>query len=253
MSEQKKNNEIVETNNSFAVLAENNSLSEIMGDDCEGLEFQFDRIKIPAGGGTAFELPSVDGEESEMVKEIKGVILYNHNAYAYYKERYVGGNNPPDCGSFNGVTGIGNPGGSCKDCPFNQFGSGDGKSKLCKNKRLLYILQENELFPIMLSIPTGSLGSFTKYVKGQLSKGRKLSNIVTRISLKKAVNANGIAFSQAVFTFDRSLMPAEIKAIELVVEQVKTFAANLTPANMSQFEDAPFVDAETGEVIEPLQ
>lgn len=181
-------------------------------------------------------------------------ILYNHPAYAYYKDRYAGGNNPPDCGSFDGVTGIGTPGGSCSTCPYNRFGSGEGKSKLCKNKRLLYILQEGELFPIMLSLPTGSLVTFTKYVKSQLSKGRKLNQIVTKITLKKATNASGIAFSQAVFAFDRALSPVECKAVGGVAEQVRSYASNLNPANMAALDDdMPFVDAETGEVIEPLK
>ena len=50
--------------------------------------------------------------------------------------------------SFDGVTGIGNPGGNCQNCPYNKFGSGEGQSKLCKNKRMLYMLREGELFPI---------------------------------------------------------------------------------------------------------
>lgn len=168
-------------------------------DDCQGLEFSFDRVKLPAGGGTAFEIPSAESDESEMAKDITGVIVYNHPAYAYYHDKYTGGNNPPDCGSFDGVTGIGTPGGNCANCPYNKFGSGEGQSKLCKNKRMLYILREGELFPITLSLPTGSLNSFTNYVKSQLSRGRKLNQVVTKITLKKATNASGIAFSQAVF------------------------------------------------------
>jgi hypothetical protein len=255
MSEQKNNNtEITKVESGYAALAEMNTLEDVLGDDCAGLEFQFDRVKLPAGGGTAFEVPSDDGEDSNMVKELTGVILYNHPAYAYYKDRYAGGNNPPDCGSFDGVTGIGTPGGSCATCPYNRFGSGEGKSKLCKNKRLLYILQEGELFPIMLSLPTGSLVTFTKYVKSQLSKGRKLNQIVTKITLKKAVNASGIAFSQAVFAFDRALSPVEWKAVGGVAEQVRSYASNLNPANMAALDDdMPFVDSETGEVIEPLK
>ena len=133
----------------FAVLANMDILNEAMAEDCQGMEFTFDRVKLPAGGGTAFELPAADGEEAEMVKEITGVIVYNHPAYALYMDKYAGGNNPPDCGSFDGIMGVGNPGGKCADCPYNKFGSGDGQSKLCKNKRLLYILREEELFPLI--------------------------------------------------------------------------------------------------------
>ena len=245
-----KNNNELAVNEGFAVLANQNVLNEALAEDCQGLEFSFDRVKLPAGGGTAFELPSAESDESEMVKDITGVIVYNHPAYAYYHDKYTGGNNPPDCGSFDGVTGIGNPGGNCTDCPYNKFGSGDGQSKLCKNKRMLYILREGELFPITLSLPTGSLKSFTNYVTSQLSRGRKLNQAVTKITLKKATNASGIVFTQAVFTFVRMLTVEERTAVAGVTETVKAYAANLTPTSF--VDDEPMVDPETGEIIEPL-
>ena len=251
MSE-KKNIEAAEvaTVSGFAALANTDILSDA-AEDLAGLTFTFDRIKIPAGGSTAFEIPG-ENDETEMVKEIRGVILHNHPAYAYYRVKYQGGSNPPDCGSFNGVQGIGFPGGLCAECHYNQFGSGEGQAKACKNRRMVYILMENELFPMVLSLPTGSLKEFTKYVKRQLSKGRKLSQIVTKISLKKASSASGIAFSQAVFTFDRVLDAAERAAISPIVEQVKEYAAGLTIAFLAGTQDEPFVDPETGEIIEPL-
>lgn len=168
-----------------------------------------------------------------------------------FRDKYNGGNNPPDCGSFDGVTGIGTPGGCCSNCPYNKFGSGDGQSKLCKNKRMLYILREGELFPITLSLPTGSLKSFTNYVKSQLSRGRKLNQVVTKITLKKATNSSGIAFSQAVFSFVRMLTAEERSAVAGVTETTRNYAANLTPASL--IDDEPMVDLETGEIIEPLK
>lgn len=255
MSEKMKNAETtaVVAVGGFAEISGMEVLQEAMADDCAGLEFQFDRIKIPAGGSTAFELPGEDEEDAQMAKEIVGVILYNHPAYGYYTEKYTGGNNPPDCGSFDGVKGIGNPGGSCSECPYNQFGSGEGQSKACKNRRMLYILQEGELFPLVLSLPTGSLKEFTKYVKRQLSKGRKLNQVVTKISLKKATSNSGIAFSQAVFSMSRVLDATEKVAIAGMSEQIKGYAANLTTAALIPTDEGAFVDVETGEVIEALK
>ncbi len=246
-----KNEKALEVTDGFAVLANQDILKEALAEDCQGLDFSFDRVKLPAGGGTAFEIPSADGEDSEMVKDITGIILYNHPAYAYYHDKYSGGSNPPDCGSFDGVNGIGTPGGKCASCPYNKFGSGDGQSKLCKNKRMLYILREGELFPIMISLPTGSLKSFIQYVKSQLSRGRKLGQVVTRITLKKAINASGIAYSQAVFGFVRLLTAQERTAVVGIADTAKAYAANLTPASLADTE--PMVDFETGEVIEPLK
>ena len=253
MSENKNNSTEVAVTSGFAALAGLDILQEALADDCQGLDFTFDRIKIPAGGSTAFEVPGDDDEDTTMAKEITGVILFNHPAYAYYTEKYAGGSNPPDCGSFDGVTGTGNPGGTCANCHYNQFGSGEGQSKACKNRRLIYILQEGELFPMVLSLPTGSLKKFTKYVKRQLSKGRKLNQVVTKISLKKATSSTGIAFSQAVFSFVRVLDDAEKTAMATMTEQVKSYAANLTTAALAEVtQDESMVDPETGEIIEPL-
>lgn len=246
----KENNEIKDT--SFATQADMQWLSEAMNEDCAGIELQLDRIKIPAGGSTAFEIPSADGDDSEMVREITGVILYNHPANAYYTDKYTGGSNPPDCSSFDGIHGLGNPGGSCKSCPFNKFGSGEGKSKACKNRRMLYILRDGELFPVILNLPVGSSGAYKNYVKRLLTQRNSLSRVVTSISLKKAMSDSNIAYSQASFKFVRSLTDKEIESLAPLVEQMKTYAANLTTADLVEDEEAPFVDAETGEVMKPL-
>ena len=219
-------------------------LDEVKGISCK-------KIKIPSGGMTAFEVPSEDGEGSDLVKEIEAVILYSHPANSYYTEAYKGGSNPPDCGSFDGITGTGTPGGICKNCPFNQFGSGEGKSKACKNRRMLYLLRENEIFPLTLNLPTGTLKGFTKYVQTLLARGKRPNQVVTKISLRKASSASGIDFSQAVFKVVRSLDAAEQKNIDAMADQMKDYASGLTTAAMA--EDTPFVDAETGEIIEPLK
>lgn len=222
-----------------------------MNEDCAGIELQLDRIKIPAGGSTDFEIPSAAGEDNDMVKEITGVILYNHPANAYYTDKYTGGSNPPDCSSFDGIHGSGNPGGNCKNCPFNKFGSGDGKSKACKNRRMLYILREGELFPVILNLPVGSSAAYKNYVKRLLTQRNSLSRVVTSISLKKAMSDSNIAYSQAVFKFVRTLTDKEIESIAPLVDQMKTYAANLTTADLIEDEGTTFVN--NGEVIEPLK
>ena len=87
-------------------------------------------------------------------------------------------------------------------------------------------------------------------MKSQLSRGRKLNQAVTKIALKKATNASGIVFTQAVFTFVRMLTVEERTAVAGVTETVKAYAANLTPTSF--VDDEPMVDPETGEIIEPL-
>ena len=257
MSE-KKNNELTVAQNTDITGGYANTkglalMNEIMAEDCQGLDFQLDRIKFAAGGTTILELPG-DGDELEMVKTLSCVILYNHPAFAYYTDKYQGGNNPPDCGSFDGVTGLGNPGGNCKTCPFNQYGSGEGQAKACKNRRMLYILREGEVFPMMLNLPTGSLREFTNYMKRLLTKGRRINQVVTKISIRKANSKAGIDFSQAQFSMERMLTGEERQVIEQMTEMVKGYAMNLGTAALVTDEDNPFtnVDPETGEIVEPL-
>ena len=64
---------------------------------------------------------------------------------------------------------------------------------------------------------------------------------------------SNIAYSQAAFKFVRQLTEDEVNSLAPLVDQMKTYAANLTTADLVADEDAPFVDADTGEVIEPLK
>ena len=247
-----KDNELTINNSTFLKLKDFD-LNEALCDELVGLSGSFERIKIPAAGSTVFEIPGEDPNSPEAVKEFSAVILYHHPLYAYYKNKYTGGSNPPDCGSFDGVLGEGNPGGRCNACPYNQFGSGEGSGKACKNRRRIYLLREGEIFPMILSLPTGSLKDFTRYLMRLLSKGKKSNAIVTRFMLKKATNASGIAFSQAQFTVDRNLTTEEFALVNALSEQVKAFSTRIGYDAESVPENSiPNFDPETGEVIEPL-
>jgi len=251
MANNKENALVVQKNDpsragSFLALA--NADNSMVAAELEGLELQFERVKIPSGGGIVFEIPG-DNDEPDTVKEFSAVILYHHPLNCYYSTKYTGGSNPPDCGSFDGVIGVGNPGGECKKCPLNQYSSGENGSKACKNRRRIYLLREGEMFPMLLSLPTGSLRGFTKYLQSQISKGRASNSIITKFSLKKATNAGGIAYSQAVFAFERTLTPDEQKAIQPLTEQVKSYAVNVAIGDDDSEAPDIRVDTETGEVM----
>ena len=243
-------NEIVTTDSGYLSL-QNFNLTELLSQELDGLQCGFERIKIPSAGSTVFEVPGDNPSEPDTFKEFSAVILFHHPLYAFYKSKYTGGNQPPDCGSMDGVTGTGEPGGSCINCPHNQFGSGENGSKACKNRRRIYVLREGEIFPMILSLPTGSLKEFSRYIKRLLSKGRKSNSVVTRFSLKKTTNSGGITFSQAQFAIDRVLSPQEHVLIETLSEQVKAYSQDF--GYEPEGTDAPAVDMETGEVIQPLE
>ena len=122
----------------------------------------------------------------------------------------------------------------CKDCPNNKFGSGENGSKACRQKRRIYILRENEVLPIIMSLPTGSLADFSKYVMRLLSKGKKSNAVVTKFTLKKAQNAGGISYSQVVCAADRDLTAAEQVSIDAISEQAKRFAGKVDLADTEE-------------------
>lgn len=253
----KKETALTARDSGFLQLADIN-MAAMMAEELDGLDTSFERIKIPSAGSTVFEVPGEDPGEPDTVKEFSAVILYHHPLFAYYKTKYTGGNQPPDCGSFDGIAGEGDPGGDCRTCPYNKFGTGENGSKACKNRRRIYVLREGEIFPLLLSLPTGSLKEFTKYIKRLLGKGRKSNSVVTRFSLRKATNSSGIAYSQAQFTIDRVLTPQERALLEKLSEQVKAYSKRVAfdfDNTIEPEDEAGFteVDPETGEAIEPLR
>ena len=59
----------------YAIVAMGDSIADIMAENLgdDGLsEFSLDRIRIPAGGGIAFEVPTLEGSDS--AKTIEGVV-----------------------------------------------------------------------------------------------------------------------------------------------------------------------------------
>ena len=246
----RKNNEIVTANNSSFLALKDFNLTDVMAEEMAGLSASFERIKIPIGGGTAFEIPGDDPDDLDTVKEVNAVILHHHPLNAYYATKYTGGSNPPDCGSFDGVVGVGNPGGNCKDCPYNAFGSSENGAKACKNRRRLYLLREGDIFPMILSLPTGSLKGFTRYLMRILPKYKNSNAVVTRFTLKKATSGSGIAYSQAQFAVSHVLTPEEHSLIAAMTEQVKAMSASVGYDTEEAM--APNVDPETGEIIPPL-
>ena len=223
-------NEIAKKESNELTYNDGVDLASLFAEEMDGLTPTFERIKIPAGGGISFEVPGDDPENPDSVKEFKAVILYHHPINCYYKEEYTGGNNPPDCGSMDGHVGIEAESGeikNCADCPFNKFGSGKNGAKACKQKRRIYLLREGESLPTLLSLPTGSLAGFSRYIMNLLGKGKKSNVVVTKFSLKKAQNSGGINYSQAVFAVDRNLSPEEQENVGRMTEQVKSLATRV--------------------------
>lgn len=244
-----KKNEIAVAKAGFMNLKDFD-LAELLSEEMAGLTGSFERIKIPAAGSTIFEIPGEDPNNPDTVKEFSAVIVHQHPMHAYYKNKYTGGSNPPDCGSYDGITGQGNPGGLCKLCPYNKFGTGENGSKACKNRRRMYLLFEGEIFPLLLSLPAGSLKGYTRYLMRLLGKGKKPNAVVTKFSLSKAVNSSGVVYSQAQFAADRDLTSDEWILVNSLSEQIKDLSNQV---EYVEYEPDHEVDSETGEIVDSLE
>lgn len=206
----------------FPVLGED--LGQAMAEEMEGLSIDFDRVKIPSGGGLAFEVPGDDPDNPDMVKELVGVIVDHHSINAYWSNKYAGQNNPPDCSSMDGKTGQGTPGGNCKTCPYNQWGSDpETGGKSCKNMHRIYLLREGDLFPLLISLPPTSIKPFSNYLaKRVIGRGKRSYGVITKISLRRETNKSGIAYSQAQFAVAGELPADEVQKAAEYAKSIKS-------------------------------
>ena len=86
------------------------------------------------------EVPGNNPNEPDTVKEFSAVILHHHPMFTFYKEKYSGSSTPPNCLSFDGVNGHGEPGGFCQRCQNIRFCRGDNGIKSFNNKHQMYLV-----------------------------------------------------------------------------------------------------------------
>jgi len=198
-----------------------------------------ERIKIPAGGGAAWAIQGLDGEE--MLKELAGIIVAWRDTRAYWSVpmEQSDGNMPPDCYSLDARTGTGKPGGNCHKCPLAQFGSDDGgPGQACKLVRQLFLIREDNLLPEIVSLPPSSIKPARQYFMRLASKAVPCFSLITKIGLEKTKNAQGIVYSRAAFTSGGRLTPEQ-------AARIKEYAAMLRPF----LESAP--SAPTAKDVQP--
>jgi hypothetical protein len=115
------------------------------------------RVHVPPGGGTVWHVPGINGPEP--VDQLEGVILYWCDTRALWHrapEDDVPGT-PPDCSSRDAITGVGNPGGSCRDCRFAEFGSAsNGRGQKCRLTRELFFVREEDHIPLIIVVAPSS-------------------------------------------------------------------------------------------------
>lgn len=241
----------METKNELANVEKNelaaggiDSMLSDIAEEMDGLGgISFDTIKIPSGGGLAFEVPGEDPDNPDTVRELSGVIVLRHASNGYWPDPFGGDNKLPDCYSNDGKLGVVSATGevrSCETCPLNQFKE-DGSGKACKNMQNLYLVREGEMLPVKLILPPTSIKNLRDYVaKRLLFRGKKLGQVVTSITLNKAANKQGIKYAVAQFTKKRDLSPqeiAELEPLKALVTQAVNQQKYQPPADYQTVED----------------
>ena len=184
-------------------MVEGDFSQDELSEDMDGLQMNFQRVKIPAGGVLQFEMPSDDPENPDYIKTLEGVILHHHASCAYWPAgSEYDDDATPLCSSVDGKVGIGDPGILCATCPMNQYGSAkEGRGKACKNMRQLYLLRSGEYMPLQVTLPPTSLSPFREFMNQAFVLRRRTSfGSVGQIGLKKASNGSN---DYSVATFKR--------------------------------------------------
>lgn len=197
------------------------ALAENIGDD-QVNEFDIDRVKIPSGGSTTWEVSTLDGEES--VKDFSGIIVAWANRRAYWPGKFSGGNEPPQCSSQDGIIGVGDPGGECDSCPLSQFGSDDDEiGQACKAMRLLFMLQPHAMLPTVVTLPPTSLKNGRQYFLRLASSGIPHYGVVTHLTLEKSKSQGG-------FDYGKVTLAAGARLDHAAQEKVKAYRDAMLPA-----------------------
>ena len=231
-------NELAKTGETGYAIVDSPDAHEIMIGAFDQLgvsDFELNRIKIPAGGGMAWEVEALEGVKVHqhldvLVLAIKG----NQKSWWSTSMEDGGGGSPPSCSSKDGDHGFGintldaAPDEApskhrCSECPWNQFGSA-GAGKACKDQSLLFFFLEGSRIPSLLTVPATSLKALRKYALQLIDAGKRIEGCITRLALKKTQSQSGITYSTLDPTWVKDL---DESAIEKMVAVSKDFRARI--------------------------
>lgn len=210
-----------------ALSVDTKQLTGFMRDNLGGQGFRLtdlDKIKVPSGGGSTWEVPTLQGNKPHQVLE--GIVLHFKDVRAYWKEK-DGGNKPPDCSSSDGMHGIGDPSGDCATCPFAQFGSATDDrgnaagGQACKAMRLFLFLREDDMIPMIVALPPTSLQNAKKYFLRLVANGYPFYGVTTQIRLEQAKNPQGKPYSKATMNMGRKLKDEELANAKAIGQAMK--------------------------------
>jgi hypothetical protein len=102
---------------------------------------------------------------------------------------------------------------------MNQWGSGRGNAKGCRQITRLFLLFPESILPVVLNIPPSSYKASHSYALALAAYGIDPITTTTRISLVKAKNAEGIEYSEVHFARGVTLDDATVTKLRAYREQ----------------------------------
>ena len=195
--------------------------------------FQLNRLKIPAGGMTAWEVEALEGTRVEQNLDVV-LLAMKGKQKSWWSQpiEEAGGGAPPSCSSQDARTGFGintlepdaQPGEhSCHECAWNQFGSArnGGNGKDCSDFAFLFFFTQGSRIPSLLMVPATSLKSLQSYVLKLIDAGKRMEGCVTRMSLKKAQSQAGITYSMLDLSWQADLDEEAGESMKTVSEEFR--------------------------------
>jgi len=200
----------------FAALAttgDQMSVGELIALNTGGAELNIgslDRLKIPSGGMTAWEVPTIDGDVDH-VKELDVVIIGMRNTRVFFSQEYTGEVTQPDCSSEDGITGFDAETEvrvTCATCPHSQWGS-KGRGQACSARKLVLALTKDSALPVLVDLSPTSAGALEQYLLRVAGRRLAYYQIETKLKLEKITSGGGIVYSKLDPHFSRILSDDE--------------------------------------------
>lgn len=206
------------------------ALAANLGGQTIGLS-DLEKIRVPTGGGLAWEIPTITGEV-DIAKTFDAIVIEWKATRAFYDTAYTGEKNPPKCASDDCITGKGEPGGECAACPMAKWGTAaefnDQKraagshAQACSERRLLFVLLPGSVLPVMVSLGPSAISVVKKHFLRLAAQGIPYYGVMTRFALQKSASG-GIDFSLPVLSVAEQLDRE-------TVTQIKGYADAIRPS-----------------------
>ena len=211
--------------------------AEIFRTNLEGetlTERDLPRATVPPGGVRVWNLPGETADD-EPRTTLRGVLVSLGRPRARWDKTMdeTGGGTPPVCSSPDGKIGSGDPGGPCAQCRHNVWGSDGANGKACKEKRMLYLLQKDNILPMVVQAPSTSIEAVKSYRIGLANQRLNYYSVETELSLERV--EGGFPYSRII-----------LRNVGELSEEEKTKASTYISAFSKMFQQTDLVaDAES--------